>query len=61
MRLLSFDNHGAATVGVRISDEVIDLSIAAPESAVIAIGTVCMFSARFCAVTTMSCRPVLMA
>ena len=31
MRLLSFDNHGAATVGVRISDEVIDLSIAAPE------------------------------
>ena len=31
MRLLSFDNHGAATLGVRISDEVIDLSIAAPE------------------------------
>jgi 2-keto-4-pentenoate hydratase/2-oxohepta-3-ene-1,7-dioic acid hydratase in catechol pathway len=31
MRLLSFDKHGAATVGVRIDDEVIDLSVAAPE------------------------------
>ena len=31
MRLLSFDNQGAARVGVRIGDEVIDLSVAAPE------------------------------
>jgi len=31
MRLLSFDNHGAAPGGVRIGDEVIDLSVAAPE------------------------------
>ena len=31
MRLLSFDKHGSATVGVRIDDEVIDLSVAAPE------------------------------
>jgi acylpyruvate hydrolase len=31
MRLLSFDNHGVAHLGVRIGDEVIDLSVAAPE------------------------------
>ncbi len=31
MRLLSFELNGAATVGVRVGEEVVDLSIAAPQ------------------------------
>jgi len=31
MRLLSFELNGLATVGVRIADEVVDLSVAAPD------------------------------
>ena len=31
MGILRFEKHGSAALGVRVGDEVVDLSVAAPE------------------------------